>query len=65
MPPLVGNAPPKKKLVLPTTMLHTPVPSQDGSRRLNCLIECESIVFLVTVGRDYEVSDLKEVIQSK
>jgi len=28
-------------------------PSQDGSRRLNCLIDVESIVFSVTVGRDY------------
>ena len=42
-------------------MLDTP----DGSCRLNCLIEGESIVFVVTVGRDCVVSDLQEVIQSK
>ena len=41
------------------------VPSQDGSRRLNCLIEGESIVFSVTVGRHCVVSDLKEEIQKK
>jgi hypothetical protein len=38
-------------------------PSQDGSRRLNCLIDVESIVFSVTVGRDYVVSELKKAIQ--
>ncbi|KAM6493367.1 hypothetical protein JOM56_011501 [Amanita muscaria] len=46
-------------------MLGTPVPSQDGSRRFNCLIEGESIVFPVTMGRDCEVSQLKEAIQSE
>jgi hypothetical protein len=46
-------------------MFATSVPSQDGSRRLNCLIEGESIVFPVTVGRDCVVSDLKETIQGK
>ena len=39
------------------------VSSQDGSCRLNCLIEGESIVFVVTVGHDCVVSDLKEKIQ--
>jgi len=46
-------------------MFTTSVPSQDGSRRLNCLIEGESNVFLVTVERDCVVSDLKEKIQMK
>ena len=46
-------------------MLDTQVPSQDGSRRVNCLIEGESIVFPVTVGRDWVVGELKEAIQSK
>jgi len=46
-------------------MLDAPIPSPDGSSRLNCLIEGESIVFVVTVGRDCVVSDLKKVIQSK
>jgi len=46
-------------------MFATSVSSQDGSRQLNCLIEGESIVFLVTVGRDCVVSDLKKVIQQK
>ncbi|KAM6493831.1 hypothetical protein JOM56_010192 [Amanita muscaria] len=51
-------------------MRHEPVhqsrlPSQDGSRRLNCLIEGESIVFPVTMGHDCEVSQLKEAIQSR
>ena len=41
----------------------TPAPSQDGSRRLNCLIEGESIIFLVTVGRDCVVSNLREEVQ--
>jgi Crinkler effector protein N-terminal domain len=44
-------------------MFATSVPSQDGSRWLNCLIEDESIVFPVTVGRDRVVSDLKKEIQ--
>jgi len=39
--------------------------SVDGSRRLNCLIEGDSNVFLVTVERDCVVSDLKEEIQRK
>ena len=48
----------------PTTMFAiSSVPTQDGSRRLNCLIKGESIVFLVTVGRDCVVSELKEEIQ--
>ena len=46
-------------------MLGIPVLSQDGSHQLNCLIKGEAIVFLVTVGHDCVVSDLKEVIQSK
>jgi len=46
-------------------MFATSVSSQDGSRRLNCLIEGESIVFVVTVGGDCVISDLKERIQGK
>jgi hypothetical protein len=47
----------------PTTMSATEsVPSQDGSRRLNCLIEGKYNVFLVTVGCDCVVSDLKKEI---
>jgi len=38
------------------------VSSQDGSRRLNCLIEGESIVFVVPVGHDRDVNDLKKMI---
>jgi len=49
----------------PTTMSATSIPSQDGSCRLNCLIEGESIVFVVSVGRDCVVSELKEEIQGK
>ena len=49
----------------PTTMSATSIPSQDGSRRLNCLMEGESIIFLVTMGRDCVVSELKERIQGK
>jgi hypothetical protein len=45
--------------------MSTSVPSQDCSRRLNCLIKSESIVFSVTVGRDCVVSELKEAIQGK
>ncbi|KAM6493366.1 hypothetical protein JOM56_011500 [Amanita muscaria] len=44
-------------------MLGTSVPSQDGSRRLNCLIEGESIVFPVTLGRDRVVANLKKEIK--
>jgi hypothetical protein len=47
----------------PTTMLDVPAQNQDGSLLLNCLIEGESIVFPVTVGRDHKVSDLKKAIQ--
>ncbi|KAF8224774.1 hypothetical protein L208DRAFT_469369 [Tricholoma matsutake] len=46
-------------------MLDTPVPSQDGSRKLNCLIEGECIVFSVTVGRDWNVGELKKEIKSE
>jgi Crinkler effector protein N-terminal domain len=46
-------------------MLDTPVPSQDGSRKLNCLIEGETVVFPVTAERDWVVGELKEAIQSK
>jgi hypothetical protein len=35
------------------------------SRKLNCLIEGESIVFQVTVERDWGIGPLKELIQSK
>jgi Crinkler effector protein N-terminal domain len=46
----------------PTTM---PVPSQDGSRLLRCLIEGESAVFTVQVSSRIEIGDLKEVVQRK
>jgi hypothetical protein len=49
----------------PTTMLDTPVPSQDVSLELSCLIEGESIVFEVTVGRNWGVSALKKAIKSE
>jgi Crinkler effector protein N-terminal domain len=42
-------------------MFDIPVPSQEH----NCLIEGESIVFTVPVGRDWNVSNLKEAIQRK
>src|SRR6267154_5068958 len=45
----------------PTPMFAT-VTSQ-GSCRLNCLIESEFIVFLVTMGRNCVVSELKEEMQ--
>ncbi len=41
----------------------TPVPN--GSLNLNCLVEDESTVFVVTMERNDVVSNLKEVIQSK
>ncbi|KIL57418.1 hypothetical protein M378DRAFT_383479 [Amanita muscaria Koide BX008] len=43
----------------------TTVPSQDSSRSLNCLIEGESIVFPVTLGRDRVVADLKKEIKKE
>ena len=50
----------------PTAMFaSSSAPSQDGFRRLNCLIKSESIVFLVTVGRDCVVSELKKEIQKE
>jgi hypothetical protein len=50
----------------PTAMFAvSSVPSQDGSRRLNCLIEGESIIFVVTAGHDWMVSDLNEDVQRK
>ena len=42
-----------------------PVPSQDGSRLLRCLIEGESAVFTVQVSSRTEIGDLKEVVQRK
>ncbi len=36
---------------------------QDDSCRLNCLIEGESIVFVVTVRRSSVVGELKEDVQ--
>jgi hypothetical protein len=36
-----------------------------GSRKLNCLIEGESNVFVVPVGPEDVVSELKELIRSK
>ena len=50
---------------MPTTMLATSVLSQDSSCRLNCLIQGESIVFLVTVGRNCVVSELKQEVKGK
>lgn len=46
-------------------MLDAPDPSQDGSRRLNGLIKGESIIFSVTVGHDWDVSELKEKIKEQ
>jgi hypothetical protein len=46
-------------------MFATSFPSQGGSRQLNCLIEGEHIVFLVPVGCDCVVSDLKEEIKGE
>lgn len=46
-------------------MPETPVLTNDKSRELNCLIEGESIVFVVPVGHDYKVSHLKEAIKGK
>jgi len=46
-------------------MFATPVPSQDGSRRLRCLIEIEPVVFTVEDSCRIEIGDLKEVIQRK
>ena len=54
-------------------MLDAPAQNQDGSRQLNCLIEGESNVFVVTVGsgnvsqlmkeikRERELSTLKDI----
>ena len=39
--------------------------SGDDPWELNCLIEGESTVFVVTVGRDVRVSKSKEIIKSK
>lgn len=47
----------------PIAMSDTPVLSNDESRRLRCVIERESVVFTVTVPRDFEVGDLKKEIQ--
>ena len=46
-------------------MFAIPVPSQDGSRRLRCLIESESVVFTVEDSCRIEIRDLKKVIQRK
>lgn len=46
-------------------LANTHVPSQDGSRRLNCLIQGESNTFLVPVGLDCVVSELKKEIQKE
>ena len=46
-------------------MIDNPVPSQDGSRKLSCLIEGEPIVFAVTAGRDWVVSELKNAIKKE
>ena len=39
--------------------------SQDGSHQLNCLVKREFIVFLVTVGHNCVVSELKKKIQKE
>jgi Crinkler effector protein N-terminal domain len=44
-------------------MLGTPVPSQDGSYKLICLIEGETIIF--TAGRDWVVGKLKKKIKKE
>jgi len=41
----------------PIAMPDTPVPSNDKSRRLRCVIEREPVVFTVSVPRDSEVDD--------
>jgi hypothetical protein len=46
-------------------MSATSVSHQHRSRRLNCLIDGESIVFLVTAGRECVVSELKKAIQEE
>ncbi len=46
-------------------ILDARVPNQDGTLRLNCLIEGKSIVFVVTMKHDDMVSDLKKVVQSE
>jgi hypothetical protein len=46
-------------------MFATSVPSQDGSRRLRCLIENEPVVFTIEESCRIEIGDLKEVIQRK
>ena len=51
------------EVVLERIELAVPVPSQGGSHRLNCVIEGESIVFIVTVERGWAVSDLKKEIK--
>lgn len=44
------------------TMFATPVPSQDGSRELRCVIE-NDLMFTVEVPCHIEIRDLKQVIQ--
>ena len=44
-------------------MPETPALVKDESRRLTCVIEGESIVFVGTVGHDCLVSDLKKEIK--
>jgi Crinkler effector protein N-terminal domain len=46
-------------------MLDTAVLSQDGSRKLRCVIEGESIIFSVIARCDWDVGDLKEDILKK
>ncbi|KAK2465690.1 hypothetical protein APHAL10511_002234 [Amanita phalloides] len=43
----------------------TPVPNQGDTLQLNCLIEGEPTVFVVPVGRNNVVSNLKKLIQSE
>jgi hypothetical protein len=45
-------------------MFATPVPSQDDSRKLRCVIE-SGLVFTVEVPCRTEIRDLKEIIQRK
>src|SRR5882724_537617 len=60
---LVNFKPPL--LIRTTSTMFTTPASQDGSRRLHCLIEGESVVFTVEESCRIEIGDLKEVIQCK
>jgi hypothetical protein len=49
----------------PTPMFATSSVTSQGSRRLRCVIEGESIVFTVTVPYHLEVEDLKKAIKGE